>query len=129
MKIFSFANKLILFLSFFVLFVLVTVVTYSFIEAEDILKNQISKDLTAIAEGTEGQILIFFEKIKMQSVNWSSDGFIRQQTEELAKTGRQDSVMAVKDYLLKNKMPFDPMVVVVDILDIDMKIIASDGFS
>lgn len=125
MKTFSFANKLILFFSLFVLFVLVIVSAYLFVEVEDILEDQISKDLIAIAEGTEGQILIFFEKIKMQSANWSSDGFIRQQIEELAKSGNQDSARAIKDYLLKNKMPFDSTVVVADVLDTDMKIIAS----
>lgn len=125
MKRFSLAYKLILSFSFFVLLAIASIAVYSSVEMKAILKDQIKKDLNAIAEGTEGQIFIFFEKIKMQSANWSSDGFIRQQTEELVKTGNQDFAKALSGYLLKNKMSLDPLVVATDILNTDMNIIAS----
>lgn len=125
MKIFSLANKLILFFLLFSMLALAVVATYAFVETGEILENQIDKDLVAIAEGTGGQVLIFFEKIKMQSADWSSDWFIRQQIEELVKTGNQDFAEAFRKHLLKNKLSLDPLVVVADILNTDMKVIVS----
>ena len=125
MKRISLIYKLVLFFSVIIFIIISFVVVYSFIESKDVLENQIKRDLTAIAEGTEGQILIFFEKIKAQSADWSSDGFIRQQTEELARTGNQDFARAIRRHLLKNKVSLDPLVVVADILNTDMKTIAS----
>lgn len=122
---FSLSYKLISFSSVSVAMIMVVVIFNVFSELKQILEEQIKKDLTAIAEGTGGQIFIFFEKIKMQSRDWSSDGFIRQKTEELAKTGNQDIAEALREHLLKSKMSLDSLVVVADILDADMRTIAS----
>lgn len=125
MKRISLAYKLVSFFSASVFLIISIVVVYSYVESSAILEYQTKHDLAAIAEGTEGQILIFFEKIKMQSTSWSSDVFMRQQTEELVKTNNQDFAKALRSHLLKNKMSLDPLVVVADILNTDMKTIAS----
>lgn len=123
---FSLSFKLILVFSVIVLVSIFSIAYYYYYyESRDIIKSQISKDLSAIAEGTEGQIFLFFDRIKIESADWSSDGYIRQQTDELVKTGNQDFAKSIKEHLLKNKMPLDLLVIVTDVLDVDMKVIAS----
>ena len=121
----SLSSKFILVFSVVVFILISSISFYSYYKSKNIIGDQIEKDLSAIAEGVEGQVFIFFDKIKMESANWSSDGFIRQQTEELVKTGNQGSSNALKEHLLKNKLPLDPSVLVADILDVDMRTIAS----
>ena len=125
MKQFSLAYKIILFFSILILSVVSIIVAYTFIEAETIIETQITKDLTAIAEATEGQIFMFFEKTKTLSSSWSSDGIVRQTVEAIVKDGDRSAVGSLNDHLVKNKLPLDKSVVVADVLNKDMYVIAS----
>lgn len=125
MKQFSLAYKIILFFSILILSVVSIIVAYTFIEAETIIETQITKDLTAIAEATEGQIFMFFEKTKTLSSNWSSDGIIRQTVEAIVKNGEMSEVSRLNNHLVENKLPLDKTVAIADILNIEMYVIAS----
>lgn len=88
-------------------------------------QNQTIKLLTLAADNTEGHVLTFFERQKIRTADWSSDGHIRTETEAIAQTGDAERVKAFSAYLRNNKLPLDPTIIITDIFDLSGRAIIS----
>lgn len=83
------------------------------------------KDLTAITEGVEGQIFMYFDKIKILNASWSSDGKVNALVPKILENNDGSLVNEVSDHLIKNKLPLEKSVIMIDLLDLDFNIMAS----
>ena len=90
-----------------------------------ILEKEISNTLVLLAESKELRILEYFNDITSRTHDFSSDGYIRDETKQLIATGSVTSREALKRHLLVNKKPLDEKIVGISILNKDGTIIAS----
>ena len=81
-------------------------------------------DFRIIAEISEGAFFTFNNNIKIRTIDWSSDGYVRNTTEKiLISKARGDNnqtaelVKEFSDYLKNKKLPYAEDVIMVDILD------------
>lgn len=117
--------KLILFLSVFITAFLIIIVFYFYKEFEKILFSQLHNNLATIAEGFEGQIFLFFEKNKVQTADWSSDGYIRSEFNKILETGNSEQIAALTDYIKMKKYVLGTDFLITDIFDLNGKVIVS----
>lgn len=89
------------------------------------LKEEISNKLTLFAEATEGQIFAYLDSIKSRTIDFSSDGFIRDSTKEIVKNNSTQAVGDLNEHLRKNKQVLDPTLAGILIVDLKGKIVAS----
>ncbi len=89
-------------------------------------------DFRVIAEISEGAFFTFNNNIKIRTIDWSSDGYVRNTTEKiLISKARGDNnqtaelVKEFSDYLKNKKLPYAEDVIIVDILDKNGIVIAS----
>ena len=68
-----------------------------------ILEKEISNTLVLLAESKELRILEYFNDITSRTHDFSSDGYIRDETKQLIATGSVTSREALKRHLLVNK--------------------------
>lgn len=122
-------SKLILFLSVFITAFLAIIFFYSYYEFKNTLINQTHKNLTTIVEGFEGQILLFFEKNKIQAVDWSSDGYIKNEFEKILETGDAKQINALADYIKTKKYALGTDFFITDIFDLNGKAVVSTDFN
>jgi two-component system sensor histidine kinase VicK len=92
---------------------------------ENSLKNQIITDLTYFAEAKEGQVFAYLDSIESRTIDFSSDGFIRDSLKEIINTGSAKAVEALNKQLIENKKPLDKTIVGISVVDRDGKIVAS----
>lgn len=124
---FTLVAKLTLFLSIFIFFITIPLAGYIYVEVEEIVKGQVHGYLTSIAEAVEGQVYLFFDKAKVRTSDWSSDGYLRQTAEKITKERNQDDVKSLNNHLTERKLPLDLTIKIVDVIDLDMNIIASSN--
>ncbi len=89
------------------------------------LEKQIENDLTLIADLAEGHILTFFERQKIRTADWSSDGHIRAEVEAIVKTGDAERARQLGIYIKTKKHPLDPTISLTDIFDLSGRVIVS----
>ncbi len=96
--------------------------------AQDILKKYVYNQLSITAEGVHGRIHEFLEIKKERIIDFSSDGFIRDNTE---KIGHYEDIrnrsLAMCNHLAKNKMPLDPDILETFVTDMYGFIVASSN--
>ncbi|MCP4364675.1 MAG: HD domain-containing protein [Planctomycetes bacterium] len=104
---------------------LVTVVYY--LNARSVVKRQTLEWLTAVAESRKAHTLEFMAANKGRTIDFSSDGFIRDNLEKINRGGfpKQDAAIALNKHLTLNKMPLDPTIGAIAIVDTDGKVVAS----
>lgn len=86
----------------------VTVVTaIYYLHARNTLKRQSLEELGKIAEAKKLDVLSFMEKLKIRTLDFSSDGLIRNTLEKIIMEGdvKQGTVKGLNRYLLKYKKP------------------------
>lgn len=119
------------FLTSLLLFVLVFSIIY--FPVRSIFQTQTLENLFIINESKTGQFNLFLEKIKIRTADWSSDGKIRNLTEEISRGGCS-SILVFNDcflvtdlssHLKNKKLPLDPKIAIADILDANGIVIAS----
>ncbi|MDP3902062.1 MAG: HAMP domain-containing protein [bacterium] len=88
-------------------------------------KIQTENMLHSLTSVSASAYLSFIEAIKVRTVDWASDGKIKKLTEEIVKSGSEDAVAELSDYLKKEKILYDPSVKIIDILDKNGVVIAS----
>lgn len=90
------------------------------------MEKQILQDLKAVAESKKIHIISFIEAKKCRSIDFSSDGFIRDNLETIiARRGYQSyTVTSLNKHLKDNKMPLDPHIVAITIVDLEGRIIS-----
>ncbi|TAN58457.1 HAMP domain-containing protein [Patescibacteria group bacterium] len=96
------------------------------------LKDQMINNLRVMAEVSEGTYFAFTENEKIRTIDWSSDGYIRNDTEallEAIKSGNAEEkdklTKELSAYLRERKIVYDPKVIIFDILGPTGMVIAS----
>ncbi|MEE9488456.1 MAG: PAS domain-containing protein [Candidatus Brocadiales bacterium] len=106
----------------------ITTVIYYF-NAKNMLKKQTVEWLTLIAASKKMHVLEFMEAKKGRTIDFGSDGFIRESLENINRrnlsTQRQDNVITLNKHLAINKKPLDSYLEAIAVLDIEGKVIAS----
>lgn len=121
----SLIYKLIFVFSAIILAIIVIIAVYSYNETEKIFENQIINNLTVIAESSEGQIFLLFEKFKVRTVDWTTDGFIKSEFEEIIKTNDSQRAEQLSEYIKTKKQIIDSHIKITDIFNLDGVVIAS----
>lgn len=112
--------KFLTFFSFFTLLLISFFTVYAAREMKNILTTQVHSDLTAIAEGTEGQIFMFFENQKSLVVNWSSDSMIRNEFEMIVTDATSStSIESLATYIDNHKRQTNQDILITDIFDMN----------
>lgn len=93
--------------------------------SEVIFQEQTIKLLTLAADNAEEHILTFFERQKIRTADWSSDGHIRTETEAIIQANDAERALAFSAYLRDKKLPLDETIILTDIFDLSGRIIAS----
>ncbi|MBE9532215.1 MAG: EAL domain-containing protein [Proteobacteria bacterium] len=88
------------------------------------LREDIVADLTMLAEAYEGQVYQFLEMNKRRAVDFSSDGFIRDELHDILE-GHSPSAKRLSDHLTKNKKPLDKSIQDIHVISLDGRIISS----
>lgn len=92
-------------------------------------EKQAADNFQAIAETNEGAYYSFFNSIQTRAVDWSSDGYIRTTVAQLIAAPEGEERTAIRnqllDYFIHKKLPYDPTISIIDILDHNGIIIAS----
>ena len=122
-KIILFFNIISISLAFVVFFYINYSLRNSFTE-------EIENNLHLIAEQNESTFFAFIDGLKIRTVDWSSDGKIREFAEKivdptLSLVVRKESADAYGEYMHKYKLQYDPSVVIAGILDKTGVVVAS----
>lgn len=95
------------------------------------IQAQTLENLVLMADIQEGQVLNWLNKLKGRTIDFSSDGSIREGLKKILSGDplrREASRQAVNDlshHLLENKLPLDPAIFGIHVMDINGKVVAS----
>jgi two-component sensor histidine kinase len=102
------------------------ITTVYYLNARSALKEQILKDFHAIAESKKIHIISLIQSKKGRTVDFSSDGFIRDSLETISHRGYQSHVVAdLNRHLLVNKKPIDSYLDAIAIVNMDGIVVSS----
>ncbi|MFQ5964145.1 MAG: ATP-binding protein [Candidatus Scalinduaceae bacterium] len=119
-------GKLIIFALCISLIPILVITVISYINARSMVKKQILQGLTAIAESKRMHILSFMQAKRGRVIDFSSDGFIRDNLETISHRGYQiHAVNNLNRYLKVNKKPLDHHIVAITIVDMNGKVVVS----
>ncbi len=91
------------------------------------LRENIFDQLEIAAAELHNDVRIFMSGKEGRTVDFSSDGFIRDSTEEITSKDsmREYYVKALNNHLVTSKKPLDPDILEVFVIDLDGKVISS----
>jgi len=96
-----------------------------YVENRKAMTGHILEDLTLVAEAYEGNLYSFLElAAKHRAEDFASDGLIRDTLEEILG-GDTSRVAVLNAYLVEHKMPLDPTIVGISIIDNRGTVVAS----
>jgi signal transduction histidine kinase len=111
-------SKLIIFALSISLIPILVLTTIFYLNARSTLKNQILRELTAIAESKKIHTLSFMNGKRGRTIDFSSDGFIRDSLVTISYSGYLGSVITnLNTHLKENKKPLDPHIVAIAVVD------------
>ena len=118
--------------SFFIILLIGGLLLYLDGYLKKYLKTQTINNLRVMAEMSEGTYFAFTENEKIRTIDWSSDGHIRNNTEallEAVKSGNAEEkdklAKELSAYMRERKIVYDPKAIMMDILGSDGIVIAS----
>jgi len=88
------------------------------------LQAQTLDNLVLIADMQEGQVLNYLDALKKRTTDFSSDGFINDSLKKIL-SGDHQAVDALSRHLLENKLPADPTIFGIHVMDTNGKVVAS----
>jgi signal transduction histidine kinase len=91
------------------------------------LKNEISNGLLRLAEAKEGQIFAYLDSIESRTIDFSSDGFIRDSLSDISKKNKE-AAMYLNQHLIENKKSLDETIVGINIINLNGTVVASTDF-
>ncbi len=98
----------------------------SFETAKNALSEQITSDFRLLGEAKEDQILTYLNSLETRTIDFSSDGFIRDSAEKIqAGVDAANATLALNAHLALNKRPLDPSIVGVFVIGNNGTILAS----
>lgn len=113
----------------FLLIVLISTITIGFLAiniSKEALNEEISNGVLRLAEAKEGQIFAYLDSIESKTIDFSSDGFIRDSLEKINKGEDQIQIVAALNIHLKeNKQSLDETITGILIADLNGKVVAS----
>ena len=91
----------------------------SFQHTKKSLEFSILDGLETIVEFKEGELFLYLEKLKTTTANFASDGFIRDGMETINSNQKDinKSIHALSRHLLENKLPLNPDLLFIDVID------------
>ncbi|MEK7657895.1 MAG: HAMP domain-containing protein [Patescibacteria group bacterium] len=116
--------KFILFFSGVIVLMIAGLTFYLNAYLKNYFKARTIDNFQLLAETSEGSYFSFIESLKTRTIDWSSDGYIRNAVEEIL-SGKKESVKNLNFYLKEKKIIYDPEVVIIDILNKDGIVISS----
>ena len=118
--------------SFFIILLIGGLLLYLDGYLKKYLKTQTINNLRVMAEISEGTYFAFTENEKIRTIDWGSDGHIRNNTEallEAVKSGNAEEkdklAKELSAYMRERKIVYDPKAIMMDILGPDGIVIAS----
>lgn len=123
----SIKGKLIFFsLCTFLIPIAVITTTYYF-NARRILTRHELGEMASIVESKKCQVLCFLEARRGRTIDFSSDGFIKDCLETITRGGvhKDEAIIALSRHLSTNKGPLDHYIVAITVVDKEGKVIAS----
>lgn len=106
------------------------ITTLYYFNARNTIKKQTLEWLTAVAESKKIHILSFLDAKKSQVIDFSSDGYIRNNLKMITKRGSQGLIVnRLNKHLTANKKPLDTHIEAIAILDMNGKVVASTSKS
>jgi len=87
------------------------------------LETKLIEGLTALTQAKANELNLFIEKLNIRAADWSSDGKIRKDAELISQGKPLGEELSF--YLKEKKLPIDPTVALVDVLDTNGIVIAS----
>jgi hypothetical protein len=129
----SIRSKLLLFGLCISLIPISVVATVNYLNARRALQKDTIEWMTVLAAAKKAHLLEFLEAKKTRTVDFSSDGFIRDRLEEISAeeslTLKKDISTDLNTYLLSNKKPLDPYLTAITVTDMDGNVVAATGES
>ena len=113
------STRIILFILSISLIPLLSINYFIFKNSKNNLEKQVFKDLVFISDSIEGQVWAYLDSVKSRTVDFSSDGFIRDKLKEISETRSPGSIAELNDHLIKNKKPIDDTLLNILITDIN----------
>jgi PAS domain S-box-containing protein len=91
------------------------------------VRENIFDQLEIAADESHNCVKIFLSGKEGRTVDFSSDGFIRDYTEEIVSkdSRREYYIKALNTHLVTNKKPLDPDILAIFVVDLDGKVISS----
>ena len=86
--------------------------------------EHIFNELETFAEAKEGQVFVYLDGLESRTIDFSSDGFIRDGIKEIAAARSSSSVKALNNHLIKNKMSLDETIIGIFIIDLNGMVVA-----
>ncbi len=89
------------------------------------MEQEVRDKMQLFVEAKAGQVLAYLDSLGARTVDFSSDGFIRDSLREIDDTGSVSAVSALNEYLIKNKKPLDEDLFCVMVLDMNGRVVSS----
>ena len=119
-------SKLIIFALCISLIPILVLTTIFYLNARSTLKNQILRELTAIAESKKIHTLSFMNGKRGRTIDFSSDGFIRDSLVAISYSGYLGSVVTdLNMHLKENKKPLDSHLVAIAVVNMNGNVVSS----
>ena len=97
----------------------------TFIMQKNRISDTIFAELTLINNASRVILIDVIDGMQRRTADFSSDGFIRDATQEIIKTGNRETVAALGEHLRKSKLALDPAMYGINILDRSGTVVAS----
>jgi len=89
------------------------------------LHDEISNKVLTLAEAKEGQVFSYIDSIEWRTMDFASDGLIRDSLKEITATGSPQAAKALEAHLINSKQSLDKRISAIFILDKNGKSVAS----
>ena len=97
----------------------------SYLSARNALEQTTLAGLHAVSEFMEGKIFLYLDKLKTRTLDFSSDGYIRDSLAVIAGQDKKQRVEELNFHLLNNKKPLNKDILRIDVLNINGEVVAS----
>ena len=123
----SIKRKLLIFALCISLIPILVITTLFYLSARGSVEKQINQKMIAVAESKALHVETFLKTIRGRTIDFCSDGYIRDKLDIINQKTllEQDAVIDLSSYLNNNKMPLDPDIAAITILNIAGTVVAS----
>lgn len=122
----SFRCRLLIFALCISIIPIVTTTVIYYFNTRNIMQRQILEHLKSIAESKRSHIISYVEAKKIRTVDFSSDGFIKNRLERITRNGfKKNEVVSLNRHLLLNKLPLHSYLIAIAVVDKFGKVVAS----